>query len=193
VAEPIDRATYKATIAVFEDVMMLLHPFMPFLTEELWSHLNERKGPKDALIIAPWPKSGGGDAKLEAEVQHAFDLVTAVRNTRNERGMRPKEAIALQVKKRTPLGEATTALVSKLANVTAINAVAAPSQGFVTFLVGTTEYAIDLGGSMDAEAEVKKAEEELGYLRGFDRRAQETLERALCFRSAATGLGERAQ
>ena len=166
-AASIDRTTYDATIAVFEEVMKLLHPFMPFLSEELWSHLRERKGPTDALIIAPWPKSGAGDAKLEAEMQHAFDLVTAVRNTRNERGMSPKDAIELQVKKATPLGEATIALVSKLANVTAINAVAAPGEGSVTFLVGTTEYAIDLGGSMDPEAEVKKAEEELTYLRGF--------------------------
>ena len=167
VGEPIDRTTYDATIAIFEDVMKLLHPFMPFLTEELWSHLNERKGPNDALIIAPWPKSGKGDAKLEAEVQHAFDLVTAVRNTRNERGMSPKDAIELQVKNSSPLAEATVAVVSKLANVTAINAVSSPSEGSMTFLVGTTEYAINLSGGMDAEAEVKKAAEELGYLRGF--------------------------
>ncbi|MBL0127690.1 MAG: valine--tRNA ligase [Flavobacteriales bacterium] len=166
-AASIDRTTYNATIAVFEEVMKLLHPFMPFLSEELWSHLRERKGSMDALIIAPWPKSGDGEVKLEAEMQHAFDLTTAVRNTRNERGMSPKDAIELQVKKATPLGDATIALVSKLANVPAINAVAAPSEGSVTFLVGTTEYAIDLGGSMDPEAEVKKAEEELTYLRGF--------------------------
>ena len=83
VAGPMDRKTYDAAIGVFEDVMKLLHPFMPFLTEELWSHLNERKGPQDALIIAPWPKSGKGDTKLEAEGQHAFDLVTAVGKTRN--------------------------------------------------------------------------------------------------------------
>jgi valyl-tRNA synthetase len=74
-SEPIDAATYDATIAVFEDVMKLLHPFMPFLTEEVWHHLRERKAGED-IIIAAWPKGGAGDAKLEAEVQHAFDLVT---------------------------------------------------------------------------------------------------------------------
>jgi valyl-tRNA synthetase len=167
VGEPIDRATYDNTINVFEDVMKLLHPFMPFLTEELWSHLRERKGPKDALIIAAWPKGADGDPTLEAEVQHAFDLVTAVRNTRNERGMSPKEALELQAKGSTPLSAATVALMGKLANVSAINAVAKPADGSVTFLVGTTEYAVDLGGNVDAAAEAKKAEEELNYLRGF--------------------------
>ncbi|MBX2984075.1 MAG: valine--tRNA ligase [Flavobacteriales bacterium] len=167
VAAPIDRTTYNASIALFEDVMKLLHPFMPFLTEELWSHLNERKGPKDALIIAQWPKSGTGDPKLEAEMQHAFDLVTAVRNTRNERSMSPKEALALQVKGATPLGEATQALVRKLANVSAIEPVAAAGAGSISFLVGTTEYAADLGENVDSEAERKKAEEELKYAKGF--------------------------
>lgn len=167
VAAPIDRTTYNASIALFEDVMKLLHPFMPFLTEELWSHLNERKGPKDALIIAQWPKSGTGDPELEAEMQHAFDLVTAVRNTRNERSMSPKEALALQVKGATPLGEATQALVRKLANMSAIETVTAPDAGSISFLVGTTEYAADLGENVDSEAERKKAEEELKYAKGF--------------------------
>ncbi len=167
VAAPVDRATYDATIALFEDVMKLLHPFMPFLTEELWSHLNERKGPQDALIIATWPKSDAGDTKLEVEMQHAFDLVTAVRNIRNERGLSPKESLAVQLKAKSPLGEATQALVGKLANVSAIEAATAAGAGSVNFLVGTTEYAVDLGENVDSEAERKKAEEELKYARGF--------------------------
>ena len=88
-AEPIDRQTYEATVAIFEEVMKLLHPFMPFLSEEVWHLLRERKAGED-IIIASWPKSGEGDVKLETEVQHAFDLVTAVRNVRNERSMSPK-------------------------------------------------------------------------------------------------------
>lgn len=167
VAAPIDRTTYEATIGLFEDVMKLLHPFMPFLTEELWSHLRERKGPQEALIIAPWPKGGEGDVKLEAEMLHAFDLVTAVRNIRNERGLSPKEALAVQVKATSPLGEATQALVGKLANVSSIDAGTNAGSGSINFLVGTTEYAVDLGESVDSGAERKKAEEELKYARGF--------------------------
>ncbi|MBS1581818.1 MAG: valine--tRNA ligase [Bacteroidetes bacterium] len=165
--EPIDRATYEATIAVFEDVMKLLHPFMPFLTEELWSHLRARKGPAEALIIAPWPQGAAGDAVLEAEVQHAFDLVTAVRNVRNTRGLSPKEGLALQVTGAHPMRPAVAQLVHKLANITTLSDVAKASDGAITFLVGVTEYAVDLGGDIDTEAERRKAEEELTYLRGF--------------------------
>jgi valyl-tRNA synthetase len=166
VAEPIDRLTYEATVTVFEDVMKLLHPFMPFLSEEVWHLLRERKEGDD-LIIAAWPKGGEGDAKLEAEVQHAFDLVTAVRNVRNERGMSPKEALDVQVKGAVPMREAVASLVNKLANVGAITGMEKAGDGTLTFLVGTTEYAVDLGGNIDPEAEVKKAEAELEHLRGF--------------------------
>ena len=166
VAQPIDAATYEATIGLFEDVLCLLHPYMPFLTEELWHHLRERKTGED-IIIAAWPKGGAGDVKLEAEVQHAFDLVSAVRNTRNERGMSPKESLDVQVQGSAPMRASVAALVNKLANVGAFNAVEKASEGSVTFLVGTTTYAIDLGSNVDAAAEAKKAEEELNYLRGF--------------------------
>ncbi|MBX2981025.1 MAG: valine--tRNA ligase [Flavobacteriales bacterium] len=166
VSQPIDATTYEATITIFEDVLKLLHPYMPFLTEELWHHLRERKEGED-IIVAAWPMGGEGDAKLEAEVQHAFDLVSAVRNTRNERGMSPKEALDVQVKGTAPMQPAVASLVNKLANVGAINAVDKAGEGSVTFLVGTTEYAIDLGSNVDPAAEAKKAEEELNYLRGF--------------------------
>ncbi|HRH70918.1 MAG TPA: valine--tRNA ligase [Flavobacteriales bacterium] len=165
-SQPIDAATYEATVALFEDVLKLLHPYMPFLTEELWHHLRERKAGED-IIVAAWPIGGEGDAKLEAEVQHAFDLVTAVRNTRNERGMSPKEALDVQVKGAAPMRAAVASLVNKLANVGTLNAVEKASEGSITFLVGTTEYAIDLGSNVDPAAEAKKAEEELNYLRGF--------------------------
>lgn len=165
-AEPIDAATYEATLDLFEDVLKLLHPYMPFLSEEIWHLLRDRKAGDD-IIIAAWPKGGAGDAKLEAEVQHAFDLVSAVRNERSGRGISPKEQLDLQVKGGTPLRAAVASLVNKLANVGAINAVDKAAEGSVTFLVGTTEYAIDLGSNVDAAAEAKKAEEELKYLRGF--------------------------
>ena len=97
VGEPIDKTTYEATIALFEDVLKLLHPFMPFLSEEVWHLLRDRKEGED-IIITAWPKGGEGDAKLDAEMQHAFDLVTSVRNVRNEKGMSPKEAIDVQAK-----------------------------------------------------------------------------------------------
>ncbi|MCB0793735.1 MAG: class I tRNA ligase family protein, partial [Flavobacteriales bacterium] len=163
---PIDRATYEATLGLFEDVLKLLHPFMPFLTEEVWHHVRERKDGED-LIISPWPEGGAQDEKLETEVQHAFDLVTALRNLRNERGLSPKEALKVQVRGALPMRESVAGLVRKLANAEAITGQDVLGEGLVTFLVDTTEYGVDLGGSIDPEAERKKAEEELDYLRGF--------------------------
>jgi valyl-tRNA synthetase len=147
-------------------VLKLLHPFMPFLSEELWHLLRDRKTGDD-LIIAAWPKGGAGDVALDGEVQHAFDLVSAVRNVRNDRGLSPKEALALQVKGTIPMRNAVASLVTKLANVSAIASADKAGDGSVTFLVGTTEYAIDLGGAVDTEAELRKIEEELEYARGF--------------------------
>jgi valyl-tRNA synthetase len=163
---PMDRVTYEATIDIFSDVMKLLHPFMPFLTEEVWQALRERDG-QGHIIVAPWPNAGAGDTKLAMEVAHAFDLVSALRNLRSSRGMSPKDALELQVKGAAPMRAAVASLVNKLANVTAIAEVEQVANGSVTFLVGTSEYAVDLGGNVDTEAEVKKAEAELDYLRGF--------------------------
>jgi len=166
VAQPIDAATYEATISLFEDVLKLLHPYMPFLTEELWHHLRERKAGED-IIIAAWPKGGAGDTTREAEVQHAFDLVSAVRAVRNERGLSPKEPLQVGPTGGTPLGAASAALVDKLANTGPLAAFfGSIPAGATAVFAGATEYAVLLP-QMDAAAEAKKAAEELAYLRGF--------------------------
>ncbi len=166
VAEPIDRQTYDATVVIFEEVMKLLHPFMPFLSEEVWHLLRDRK-PGEDIIIAPWPKGGEGDAKLEAEVQHAFDLVSSVRAIRNEHGLSPKEPLQVGPSGSTPLTAASGSLVDKLANT---GALAGPfgsiPAGATAVFSGATEYAVLLP-QMDLVAEVKKAEAELNHLRGF--------------------------
>ncbi|MBK7943777.1 MAG: valine--tRNA ligase [Flavobacteriales bacterium] len=166
VSQPIDAATFEATIGIFEDVLKLLHPYMPFLTEDLWHHLRERKEGED-IIIAAWPKGGAGDARIEAEVQHAFDLVSAVRGVRNERGLSPKEQLQFGPTGSSPLTAASASLVDKLANTGALAASfgAIPS-GATAVFAGATEYAVLLP-QMDAAAEANKAEEELNYLRGF--------------------------
>jgi valyl-tRNA synthetase len=164
--QPVDATTCAATIALFEDVLKLLHPFMPFLTEEIWHHLRER-GRDEDVMIATWPKAGAGDAAIEAGMQQALGLVSAVRNVRNQRGLSPKDALDIQVKGSLPMDTAMAELVRKLANVGGIQTVDKAGEGNITFLVGTTEYAINLGNSVDSAAEAKKAEEELTYLRGF--------------------------
>ena len=166
VPEPIDRKTYEATVSIFETVMKLLHPFMPFLSEELWHLLRERKEGED-IIVALWPKGGEGDTQLENEMQHAFELVTAVRNVRNERGMSPKTAIEVQAMGTGAMREAAVAVAKKLANISEVHVVEKAKADSVVFLVGTAEYGVDLGESIDTVAEVKKAETELGHLRNF--------------------------
>jgi len=166
VSQPIDATTYEATIGIFEDVLKLLHPYMPFLTEELWHHLRERKEGED-IIIAAWPKGGAGDARIEAEVQHAFDLVSAVRGVRNERGLSPKEQLQVGPTGSSPLTTASASLVDKLASTGALAAsFGSIPTGATAVFAGATEYAVLLP-QMDAAAEAKKAEEELNYLRGF--------------------------
>lgn len=166
VAEPIEAATYEATLALFEGLLKLLHPYMPFLTEELWHHLRERKNGED-IIVATWPKGGAGDAALEAEVQHAFDLVTALRGIRNERGLSPKEPLQVGPTSSSILTAATAALVNKLANT---GPLAGPFKtipaGATAIFSGSTEYAVILP-EMDSAAEAQKAAEELKYLHGF--------------------------
>ncbi len=166
VAEPIDAATYEATLTLFEDLLKLLHPYMPFLTEELWHHLRDRKDGED-IIIAAWPKGGAGDATLEAEVQHAFDLVTAVRGVRNERGLSPKEQLQVGPTSSSMLTTATAALVDKLANTGPLSGpFKSIPTGATAVFSGSTEYAVTLP-EMDSTAEAQKAAEELKYARGF--------------------------
>src|SRR5690606_39006285 len=101
------------------------------------------------------------------EFQHAFDLVSAIRNIRNERGMSPKEALEVHLNGNVPMREAVADIAKKLANVTAVHQGSRSAENAVKFLVGTTEYSVDLGGNIDPEAERKKALEELDYLKGF--------------------------
>jgi valyl-tRNA synthetase len=167
VAEPIDRQTYEATVAIFEEVMKLLHPFMPFLSEEVWHLLRDRKEGED-IIIAPWPKGGGGDAVLEERMSHVFALVTAVRNKRNERSISPKEPLKVYRQSDARIGDAEADLVYKLSNAETLEFESTQSrEGLIEFLVTTVKYHIDLGGNIDVDAEVKKAEAELNHLRGF--------------------------
>ena len=163
IGQPIDRRTFEATIGIFENALKLLHPFMPFLTEELWHALRDRKAGED-IIVAQWPEGGEGDRVLETEMQHAFELIAAVRNLRNDRGMSPKEALEVRSSGAAIMQGPVAAIAMKLANISLGEGAADTA---VKFLVGTKEYAVDLGANIDPEAERRKAIEELDYLKGF--------------------------
>ncbi len=165
--QPIDPATYKAVLEAFNHLLHLLHPFMPFITEELWQHLEER-AEGESIMVSPQTIAApqAGDDALLADAEAMKNVVTGVRAIRNAKNISPREALDLQVVGENPI-PAYDCLVTKMAGVNGVETVAAKGEGASAFMVGTTEYAVPLGGLIDVEAELAKAEAELKHLEGF--------------------------
>lgn len=162
--KPIDAVTYNATLGFFDALVRLLHPFMPFITEELWQALTDRQS-GESLMISDMPQSKGFNADYLSDFEKVKEIVSGIRTVRLQKNIPNKELLGLEV-----LGEyAKTfdSVIQKMGNLTAIDQVSDKSSGSVTFMVGTTEFAIPLGNNIDIEAELKKLEEELTYLKGF--------------------------
>ena len=164
---PIDGKTYAAVLEAFNHLLHLLHPFMPFITEELWQHLTDRK-PGESIMISPQtiaaPQSA--DEIILAQVEHMKNVVAGVRAIRNTKNISPRELLGLQVIGTDPIA-AYDCLITKMANVSGVEVIATKGDGVSSFMVGTTEYAVPLGGLIDVEAELAKAEAELKHLEGF--------------------------
>ena len=164
---PIDATTYNAVLEAFNHLLHLLHPFMPFITEELWQHLAERKE-GESIMVSPQTIAAPaeGDAAILAQVELMKNVVAGVRAIRNTKNISPREALDLQVIGADPIA-AYDCLITKMANVNDVAVVEAKGEGVSSFMVGTTEYAVPLGGLIDVEAELAKAEAELKHLEGF--------------------------
>ncbi len=164
---PIDATTYNAVLEAFNHLLHLLHPFMPFITEELWQHLAERKE-GESIMVSPQTIAAPaeGDAAILAQVELMKNVVAGVRAIRNSKNISPREALDLQVIGADPIA-AYDCLITKMANVNGVAVVEAKGEGVSSFMVGTTEYAVPLGGLIDVEAELAKAEAELKHLEGF--------------------------
>ena len=165
--QPIDAQTYAAVLQAFDHLLHLLHPFMPFITEELWQHLADRKE-GESIMVSPQQIAAPqeGDAELLAAMAQAASVVTNVRAVRNSKNISPREVLHLHGVGANPIA-AMDAIVCKMAGVDAVEVVAAKSEGASAFMVGTTEYAVPLGDLIDVEAEIAKAEAELKHLEGF--------------------------
>ena len=162
---PIDRTTYDATLRYFDVLLRLLHPFMPFITEELWQHLAERKE-GESIMYASLPVAGQFDEHLLSDMDVAKEIIAGVRTVRLQKNLPNKETLPLQVvggKASVPC----VSVVKKMANLSDISESDTKDVTSVSFLVGTVEYAVPLGGNIDIDAELKKLESELAYNEGF--------------------------
>lgn len=162
--QPIDKKTYDATLNFFDSLLRLLHPFMPFITEELWQALTERKN-GESIVIALQPKTAGSSSQLLATFESIKEIVSGIRTVRLQKNIPNKEELSLEV-----VGNHNSAydcVIAKMGNLSAINTVTEKDTTAASFLVGTTEYAIPLGNNIDIEAELEKLNSELKYLEGF--------------------------
>ncbi|MGY6559807.1 MAG: valine--tRNA ligase [Nitritalea sp.] len=164
--QPIDPATYEQTVGFFERVLKLLHPFMPFITEELWHALRDR-AEGDALIVASWPEKAAFDAAILQDAAQIFDVVTQVRNVRSAKGISPKEAFVLTINTQQEARyTAYKAILMKLANLTDVQ-FGSEVAGALSFVVKADECFLPLGEQLDLEKEREHLEKELAYAKGF--------------------------
>jgi len=160
----IDAKTLKQTLGSFETLLELLHPFMPFITEELWQNIAERQE-GESIMLTRQPQVAAFDTSILTEFEVTKAIVSAIRTIRLERNIPNKETLELQI-----LGEhdaAYDAVLLKMANLTSVTASAEKPAGAVSFMVGTTEYAVPMGSLINVEEEIAKMQTEIVYLQGF--------------------------
>jgi valyl-tRNA synthetase len=164
--QPIDRATYDAIISTLEDNLRILHPFIPFASEEIWQTIATRT-PEEALIISEWPKEGKVNEQLIADFDYASQVISGIRTIRKSKNIAFKDSIEVHVLKNEESTAAFDTIISKLGNVSEIAFAKAPLDGALSFRVKSNEYFIPLEGAIDVDAEIAKIEEELKYTKGF--------------------------
>lgn len=165
--KPIDETTYLRTISFFENVLKVVHPFMPFITEELWHELKERHE-RDCILVASWPKAATYKTEILSDAEFAFALITEIRNTRNAKGISPKQAVKLNVNSSDQsLLKTFRAIVEKLANLSAIAIAPQKTDNATSFMVRAFEFFIPLEGKIDTEKEREALLKDLEYQRGF--------------------------
>ncbi|WP_297796140.1 valine--tRNA ligase [uncultured Eudoraea sp.] len=173
--QPIDQKSYNAIIALFENNLKLLHPFMPFLSEEIWQRISDRK-PSEALVIATWPEIEDFDNEQIKAFEFTAEVVTGIRNIRKEKNIPFKDTLSLSVLNKEGFKEDWDVIIKKLANVEQVIPVQKALDGALSFRVRSNEYFIPVEGTLDIEGEIKKIREELSYTRGFLKSVQKKLD-----------------
>jgi valyl-tRNA synthetase len=169
--QPIDKATFDKAIEMLENNLKLLHPFMPFLTEEIWQHITERT-PEQALIVAEYPKMTSVNSKLIADFDFATDVISGIRTIRKDKNIPFKEVIELRVVNNEKASNYFDSIIMKLGNIADLKYVTDKVDGALSYRVKSNEYFIPITGNIDVEAEIAKLTEELNYTKGFLRSVQ---------------------
>ena len=177
-AQPIDRQTYEKTLEFFETLLKMLHPFMPFITEELWQHIYDRQAGerqrvgdgtsgmsimRDKLEL---PAPTADDEQLTAAIEQVKQIVSGVRTVRSSKNIAPKEQLELQTVGKNAYADYNAAIL-KMANLSSISIVSEKDATASAFMVGTDEFAVPLGNLIDVEAEIQKMENQIQHLEGF--------------------------
>lgn len=172
--QPIDAKTFQSAIEMLEANLKLLHPFMPFLTEEIWQHIKERST-EEALIISTWPEIKAFDSKIIEDFEFATEVIAGVRTIRKDKNIPFKEEISLSVMNNENTSDFFNSIIQKLGNISKIDTISEQVSGALSYRVKSNEYFIPISGSVNVEEEIKKLEEELKYLQGFLKSVQAKL------------------
>ncbi|WP_034889057.1 valine--tRNA ligase [Gillisia sp. Hel_I_29] len=164
--EAIDKKTYDEVITILEDNLKVLHPFVPFISEEIWQHLNNRSK-EEALIISKWPEAAEVDQNIINEFAVASEVIAGIRNIRKDKNISFKDQIALDILNNENSSDTFNAVIQKMGNVSTLKYVEKQVEGTLSFRVRSNEYFIPIEGAIDVNAEIKKLEEELKYTQGF--------------------------
>ncbi|WP_417213241.1 valine--tRNA ligase [Bizionia sp.] len=172
--QPIDAKTLQEVHEQFENILKILHPFMPFLTEDIWQYM-EARTPENALIVTAWPEQKAINTTLIAEFNFMQDVVSGIRNIRKDKNIPFKDAIGFSVINNDAISKSLDAVIMKLGNLETIEYVDGAVDGALTFRVKSNEYFIPIAGAINVEEEIKKLEEELTYTEGFLKSVQKKL------------------
>jgi valyl-tRNA synthetase len=164
--QPLDIKTHKSIIAIFENNLKILHPFMPFLSEEIWQYIADRK-PEQALIISQYPKLKSFDTQLISDFETVKEVVSGIRTIRKEKNISFKDTIELSVLNNENLSEQYNSVITKLGNISKMEVVSDSVEGALTFRVQSNEYFIPISGAINIEEELAKIQDELKYTEGF--------------------------
>lgn len=187
---PIDKTTYNATVGFFENLMKILHPFMPFITEEIWHNIRDRVE-DDCIIVAEWPRKAGYDERIIAATSNIFEAIGAVRNLRAEKQISPRDPLSLKIKtaSRTDY-EQFIPVLKKMANISEVDFVSEKVEGASSFIVGVDEFFVPVEGKINVEEERNRLKKELEYQEGFLKSVMKKLENERFVQNAPANVVE---